>query len=110
MAHQRMSQYMSPGQSNDRHAAGERVREAYGRAQEMVAEHPAYSALACFGIGVGVGAAITLLLAPEKEKKEQAWYADYLPDEDFTHELSKHVRETVSRMLPDAVARYLKRR
>ena len=84
------------------------MRDVYGRAQEIAEEHPAYSALACFGIGLGVGAALTLLLKPDK-KEAEAWYADYLPDQDFA-QVSKHVRETVSRMLPDAVARYLKRR
>lgn len=112
MAHQRLSQYASHGQTDDRPAAGaaDRMRETYSRAQEIVVEHPAYSALACFGIGLGVGAALTVLLAPHDEKKKDAWYSDYLPNEGFTQDLSKHVREAVGRLLPDAIACYLKRR
>jgi hypothetical protein len=85
-----------------------RVREVYSRAQELVGEHPAYSALACFSIGVGVGAAVALLLTPEKREKK--WYQQYLPDEGFADDLAKQVRDTVGRMLPDAIACYLKRR
>ena len=104
MPHERMSQYAS----QDRLQAAGRVREAYGRAQELVGEHPGYSALTCFGIGVGVGATLALLLMPEK--KPQKWYQQYLPDEGFTDDLADQVRDTVGRMLPDALARYLKRR
>jgi hypothetical protein len=99
-----MSQYAS----QDRLHGADRVREAYGRAQELVEEHPAYSALTCFGIGVGVGATLALLLMPEKQPKK--WYQQYLPNEGFADDLAHQVRETVGKMLPDAVARYVKRR
>jgi hypothetical protein len=99
-----MSQYAS--REGFEEEAG-RMREAYGRAQDMLEEHPGYSALACFGVGLAVGAAITLLLAPEKPSK--SWYKDYLPDEGFAADLADQVRDTVKRMLPDAVARYFKR-
>lgn len=110
MAYERMSQYTEPGHFDERdeERLGGRVRQAYGRAQEVVGEHPAYSVLACFGIGVGVGAVLTLLLSPEK--KQTAWYEDYLPDGKLRHEVAQQVRETVGRLVPDAVARYLKRR
>lgn len=107
MPHERMSQYASRERFEQEQDGG-RMREAYGRAQDALQEHPGYSALACFGVGLAVGAAITLLLAPAKESK--SWYEDYLPDEGFASELGEQVRETVKRMLPDAVARYFKRR
>lgn len=106
MAHQRMSQYTSQGRFQDE--AQGRMREAYGRAQEMIGEHPGYSALACFGIGLCVGTTLTLLLS--SGEKEKAWYEEYLPDEDFRSDMTRQVRATVARLVPDAVARYLKRR
>ena len=105
MANERMSQFAGPDRF-ERQAG--RVREAYGRAQEVVGDHPGYSALACFGIGVGVGTVLTLLLMPEK--KHKAWYKDYVPDKHFADDLTDQVRATVGRMVPDAVARYLKRK
>jgi alpha/beta superfamily hydrolase len=105
MAHERMSQYASQGRFDE--ATG-RMREAYGRAHEVIEEHPGYSALACFGVGVAVGAAITLLLA--SARAEKSWYEDYLPDEGSAKELAQQVRKSVSRMLPDAIARYFQHR
>lgn len=111
MAHERMSQYTEQGRFNEEQneRGGGRMHEAYGRVQETVGEHPGYSALVCFGVGVGVGAALTLLLAPHKEEK-QRWYHDYLPDENFTREMSDQVRDTVARVLPEAIGKYVKRR
>ena len=106
MAHQRMSQYTSQGRFQDE--AQGRMRQAYGRAQEMIGDHPGYSALTCFGIGLCVGATVTLLLSSGEKKK--AWYEDYLPDEDSRSDMARQVRDTVARLLPDAVAKYLKRR
>ena len=106
MAHQRMSQYTSQGRFQDE--AQGRMRQAYGRAQEMIGDHPGYSALACFGIGLCVGTTLTLLLS--SGEKEKTWYEEYLPDEDFRKDMARHVRDTVARLVPDAVARYLKRR
>ena len=105
MAHERMSQYASQGRFEE--SAG-RMREAYGRAHEVMEEHPGYSALACFGVGMAVGAAIALMLTPAKSEKP--WYQDYLPDEGSAAELADQVRKTVNRILPDAVARYFKSR
>jgi hypothetical protein len=101
-----MSQYTSQARFQDE--AQGRMRQAYGRAQEMIGEHPGYSTLACFGIGLCVGTTLTLLLS--SGEKEKAWYEDYLPDEDFRSDMSRQVRDTVARLVPDAVARYLKRR
>lgn len=100
MAHERMSQYMPSGQF-DESGASERMRAAYERATEVVGENPAYSALACFGIGVGVGMVVTMLLKSAKEE-EKSWYEDYMPDRKSVHDLANQVRETVSQ--------YLKRR
>lgn len=106
MAHQRMSEYTSQGRFRDE--AQGRMRQVYGRAQEMIGEHPGYSALACFGIGLCVGTALTLLL--KSGDKEKSWYEDYLPDEDVRSNVARQVRETVAHLVPDAVTRYLKRR
>lgn len=106
MAHQRMSQYTSQGRFQDE--AQGRVRQVYGRAQEMIGEHPGYSALACFGIGLCVGTTLTLLLTSGEKKR--AWYEDYLPDQDFRSDLTRQVRDTVARLVPDAVSRHLTRR
>lgn len=106
MAHERLSQY--GGEPFAEHGG----RMGLGRASELAKEHPGYSALACFGMGVAVGAAVAMLLtgAAEKAKQPKAWYEDYLPDEDFVDDLSAQVRETVRKMLPDAVARYFSKR
>lgn len=101
MAHERMSQY---GEQFTERGGG----MSLGRAGELVDQHPGYSVLACFGMGVAVGAVVTLLLTPAK--RDKAWYEDYLPDEDFVEDLSEQVRQTVRKMLPDAVARYFKQR
>jgi hypothetical protein len=101
-----MSQYTSRGHF-DEEAEG-RIHRAYDRAQELIGENPGYSALACFGVGLCVGAGLTLLLSTPK--KETTWYQGYLPDEGAASDLARHVRDTVARVVPDAVARYLKRR
>ena len=106
MAHQRMSQYSSQGRFQDE--AQGRMRQVYGRAQEMIGDHPGYSALACFGVGLCVGTTLTLLLT--SGEKEKAWYEDYLPDEDARNDMARQMRKTVARLVPDAAARYLKRR
>lgn len=106
MAHQRMSQYSSQGRFQDE--AQGRMRQVYGRAQEMIGDHPGYSALACFGVGLCVGTTLTLLLT--SGEKEKAWYEDYLPDEDARNDMARQMRKTVARLVPDAVAQYLKRR
>jgi hypothetical protein len=106
VANQRMSQYTSRGRFEDQTEGP--MRQAYGRAQEVIGEHPGYSALACFGIGLCVGTTLTLLLA--SGKKEKAWYEGYLPDEGHRSDLARNVREMAARVVPDAVARYLKRR
>lgn len=105
MAHQRMSRYTDQGRF--REDAEGPIQQAYGRAQEMIGENPGYSALACFGVGLCVGAGVTLLLG--SPKKEHAWYEDYLPTDFSRGEVGRQVRDAVSRMLPDAVARYMKR-
>lgn len=105
MAHERLSRYTSAGQFEE---ASGRMRQAYGRAQEAIVENPGYSALACFGIGLCAGAAVTLLLT--SPKKEKAWYESYLPDEGFAGDITRQVREAVANVVPEAVARYLKRR
>ncbi|HQU46267.1 MAG TPA: hypothetical protein PK867_25865 [Pirellulales bacterium] len=99
MPRERMSQYMRQEEFGE--AASGRVRAAYDGAHEIVGENPAYSALACFGLGVGVGAVLTILLRSAK-KEPKSWYEGYLPDQDFVRDLSQQVRETVGR--------YLKRR
>ena len=78
------------------------MRTAYERANEVVGENPAYSALACFGIGMGVGIVLTMLLTSAKEEEEQSWYESYLPDREFVRDLADQVRDTVTS--------YLKRR
>ena len=106
MAHQRMSRYTDPGRFQEE--AEGRIRQAYGRAQDVIGENPGYSALACFGIGLCVGAGVTLLLA--SSKREKAWYEDYIPARIGHGEIARQVRDTVASMLPDAVTRYMKRR
>lgn len=101
MAHERMSQYMPGGQFEEAEARGT-MRAAYERAHEMVGENPAYSALACFGMGVGVGVMLTMLLTSSKQAEEKSWYEGYLPDRDFVRDLADQVRDTVTS--------YLKRR
>ncbi len=106
MAHQRMSQY-APERIEEQEG---RLRAGYGRARAMVGDHPGYSALACFGIGLGVGAVVTLLLVPEKKHKPSyRSYKSYLPDGRHAEALAHQVRDTVCQVLPDALARYLKR-
>jgi hypothetical protein len=105
VAHQRMSQYTNQGRFAEQ---GEgRVRQAYGRAQEMVGENPGYSALACFSVGLFVGAGITLLAS--SPKKEKLWYEHYLPADIGHGEVAKHVRDAVARLLPDAISRHMTR-
>jgi hypothetical protein len=106
VAHQRMSRYADQGRFEEE--AEGRIRQAYGQAQEIIGANPGYSALACFGIGLCVGAGVTLLLA--SPKKEKAWYEDYLPAHMGHGEIVRQVRDTVAHMLPDAIARYAKRR
>jgi hypothetical protein len=101
-----MSRYTDQGRFRDE-AEGS-IRQAYGRAQELVEANPGSSALACFGVGLCVGAGVTLLLA--STKKEKAWYEDYLPAHVGHGELTRQVRDTVACMLPDAISRYVKRR
>ncbi|HWB09320.1 MAG TPA: hypothetical protein VG826_08855 [Pirellulales bacterium] len=106
MAHQRMSRYGNRGSFEDQ--AEGRMRQAYGRAQDVIEANPGYSALACFGIGLCVGAGITLLMA--SPKREKAWYEHYLPA-DLSHgDVGRQVRDTVARMLPEAIARHMTRR
>lgn len=100
MAHERMSQYMPGGQAETE--PRRTMRAAYERANEVVGENPAYSALACFGIGMGVGIVLTMLLTSAKEEEEQSWYESYLPDREFVRDLADQVRNTVTS--------YLKRR
>ena len=100
MAHERMSQYMAGGQEETE--PRRTMRAAYERANEVVGENPAYSALACFGIGMGVGIVLTMLLTSAKEEEEQSWYESYLPDREFVRDLADQVRDTVTS--------YLKRR
>jgi hypothetical protein len=106
VAHQRMSRYTDQGRF--REEAEGRVRQAYGRAQEVVEANPGYSALACFGVGLCVGAGVTLLMGTAK--REKAWYEDYLPARVGHGEVARQVRDAVACMLPDAISRFMKRR
>lgn len=106
MAHQRMSQYTNQGRFAEQAEAP--IRQSYGRAQEIIGANPGYSALACFGLGLCVGAGVTLLVA--SPKRERAWYEHYLPAEFGHSEVARQVRDTVARMLPDAISRHMTRR
>jgi hypothetical protein len=109
MPHERMSQYESSRRSQAEGIA-DTAQNLYGQARELVRENPAYSALATFGIGAAVGVALGLMLAPARqpEEKESSWYDNYLPEGVSAECLAKQVRETVSRILPDAINRYLR--
>lgn len=111
MAHERMSQYESSLREATSTVA-DGAQRVYGQAREMVRENPAYSALATFGIGAAVGMALALMLMPSREGKEEQhrWYEGYLPDGMSAECISKQVRDTVSRMLPDAISRYVRGR
>lgn len=115
MPHERMSQYETSDQDAGPAVAGAAQR-VYGQARELVRENPAYSALATFGMGAAVGLALGLMLMPARRQKEQRrkeahrWYEGYLPEGMSAECIAKQVRETVSRVLPDAVSRYMGRR
>lgn len=111
MAHERMSQYESSLREASSTVA-DGAQRAYGQARELVRENPAYSAVATFGIGAAVGLALGLMLMPsrEREEKKHRWYKDYLPEGMSAECIAKQVRETVSRLLPDALSRYTHRR
>lgn len=96
MAHERMSQYMPGGQFEESES---KMRAAYERAHHIVGENPAYSALACFGIGVGVGLVLTMLLSSAEEEQKKSWYESYMPDREFVRDLADQVRDTVTKYL-----------
>lgn len=111
MPHERMSQYKeSLGETSSTVADG--AQRVYGQARDLVRENPAYSALATFGIGAAVGLALGLMLMPARKREEEKhrWYEGYLPDGMSAECIAKQVRETVSRLVPDAVSRYMHRR
>jgi hypothetical protein len=106
VAHQRMSGYGKRGRFEEQ--AEGRIQQAYGRAQEVVVANPGYSALAFFGVGLCVGAGVTLLVA--SPKKQKTWYEGHLPAEFGHGEIARQVRDTVARILPDAISRHMRRR
>lgn len=107
MAHQRMSQFGYETEQGHEHDGP--MRRAYGQAEELVASHPGYSALATFGVGVAAGVTMALLFAPRRHK-EKSWYEDYLPENFSAERMSRQVCQAVSHLLPDAVAHYFKKR
>lgn len=111
MPHERMSQYEST-QRDTGQAVGGAAQRIYGQARDVVRENPAYSALATFGIGAAVGLTLGLLLMPSHQREEEKprWYEGYLPEGMSAECIAKQVRETVSRLLPDAISRYMHRR
>lgn len=108
MAHQRLSQFYEAGPEHEHNGP---MRRAYGQAEDIVREHPGYTALATFGVGLAAGVAMALLVAPRRGKPEhKAWYENYLPHSFSTERMSQQVCEAVSQMMPDAVAHYFKKK
>lgn len=109
MAHQRMSQFYETDQGHEQNGP---MRRAYVQAEDIVREHPGYTALATFGVGLAAGVAAALLLAPRRRGKaeEKSWYQNYLPESFSTERISHQVCEAVSQLLPGAVAHYFKKK
>ncbi|MEX2120153.1 MAG: hypothetical protein WD847_11210 [Pirellulales bacterium] len=80
--------------------ASGRVSEAWHQSEDLVRRHPASSALVTFGVGFGLGLLLTTMLLPERRR---SWRESYIP-EGFSR---RRMSDAVSRMLPDALARYL---
>ncbi|HEX5445562.1 MAG TPA: hypothetical protein VFW87_17175 [Pirellulales bacterium] len=108
MAHQRMSQFYESDQMHDRNGP---MRRAYVQAEDLVREHPGYTALATFGAGLATGVAAAMLFLPRRRRaEEKSWYKHYLPESFSTERISQQVCEAVSHMLPNAVAHYFKKK
>jgi hypothetical protein len=98
---ERIAQFNRPSQE-EMSGGGHRIREAYEMTEDMVREHPASSALVTFGLGVGLGLVLTALLVPAAPRR--SWYDEHMPES-----LSRrNVSDMINRMLPDALARYMK--
>jgi hypothetical protein len=89
--------------------AREIAAEAYGRARGAMSAHPTSSVLLGFGLGFGVG----LLLTEVLRKREDTWYARYVPDRmrhmpESLRQIGDSIRHIPDQLahLPEAVARY----
>ncbi|MGH7192113.1 MAG: hypothetical protein ACREJM_01110 [Candidatus Saccharimonadales bacterium] len=109
MVQQRTSQFYEADQAHEHNGP---MRRAYGQAEDLVREHPGYTALATFGVGLAAGVAAALLIVPHRPGKaeQRSWYQNYLPETFSTERISQQVCDAVSQLVPDAVAQYLKKK
>jgi len=73
------------------------VMQACEEVEAMVRDNPASAALITFGVGVGLGVALTALMRPSRREP-------MLSDSTWSH-----IRDAVSRALPDALAQYTRK-
>jgi hypothetical protein len=63
----------------------------------VVGEHPLPSALTAFGIGVGAGLLAAAVLGRSRQQEEET----------FARQVSHHVQDALSKILPGTIAKHL---
>lgn len=76
----------------------EKVQSA---AESMIEERPALTGLMTFGLGFGLGIAVGAMLSEYFEEDKPTYESMY-------DTVTKNVSDTLSRMVPDAVARHFR--